>query len=175
MTTVTFGKYKNWDIKEVPSSYLDWGSTKLDSPHWRDLFNKEIDRRNKEQKKKEDFIKANIDSQEVWDLLLKEADDELIKEERLAEQENVQYNSRIITKKEIEELAKEKLADYKKEIAVENLKKEFDGKDGLTIKLLSKIEDIYYNIGLERSQFSSDSKYQLACEYMERLIAIRGW
>ncbi|PHJ64956.1 hypothetical protein VF04_03995 [Nostoc linckia z7] len=175
MTTITFGKHKGSDISKIPTEYLEWGADKLDSPKWRQAFESELERRNSEKNKRDSYIKANIDSPEVWELLVKEAEQELETEENFAIENDVQYDGRVISQSEIEKLAKEKLAEYQKQVAVENLQKEFEGREGLTPLLLKKIEDIHYEWGLERSQFSTDAKYEVACEYMRKLEEIRGY
>lgn len=175
MTVLTFGKHKGTDIFSVPSEYLEWGASKLEHPKWRQEFESELKRRNQQKKEKESFVKANIDSQEVWDLLLLQAEKELYEEEDFSIENDCQYDGRIITQKEIEKLAKEKLAEYKSEVAIENLKREYEGREGLNFALLNKIEDVHYSHGLERSQFSSSERYQVACEYIRKLTELRGW
>ena len=42
---VTFGKYTNWMIKDLPDDYVKWGVLNLDT-YWADFFSRELQRRN---------------------------------------------------------------------------------------------------------------------------------
>lgn len=160
---LTFGKYKGSELAQVPTDYLEWGANKLDSPKWRKEFESELSRRNKEQKEKDIYIKANIDSQEVWEMLVKEAEKELYEEEDFSLENDCQYDGRVITQKEIDDLAKEKLAAYKAEIELEKIDAEFMKKWKVTQSQINEIQEAYWNDELERLCSNSD-RYQAANE-----------
>lgn len=171
---ITFGKYKGNDVSDLPTDYLEWGATKLDSPKWRKAFEDELSRRNNLEQEKKEKLKLNIDSSETLEELMKSAFQE-IQAEISSSGCEWEYNN-FDFQGEAERRASEALKELKAEIAIENLKKEIKEKDkSLTEEVLQKIEDAHYNHGLERSQFSSDLRYQLAVEYMQNLESIRGY
>jgi ABC-type oligopeptide transport system substrate-binding subunit len=151
MTTLTFGKHKGTDIKNIPTEYLEWGSSKLDSPKWKKEFQTELDRRNSEEKQKETFIKANINSPEIREMLIKEAEQELIDEENYSLENDCQYDGRIITQAEIEKLADEKLSKYQTEVQLEKLDTEFIQKWGVNQSQINKLQDAFWNDELVRN------------------------
>ena len=151
MPTLTFGKHKGTEIKNVPTDYLEWGSSKLDSPKWRNVFQTELDRRNSEEKQKETFIKTNISSPEIREMLIKEAEQELAEEENFSLDNDVQYDGRIITQAEIEELADAKLAKYQAKVQLEKLDTEFIQKWGVSQSQINKLQDAFWNDELERN------------------------
>lgn len=168
MSVLTFGKHKGSDISSVPSEYLEWGANKLESPKWRKEFEAELIRRNKEQKEKELYIKANIDSQEVWDLLVKEAEKELYEEEDFSLENDCQYDGRLITQKEIDDLAKEKLAKYKAEEELSRIEVEILKVLGCDKNMLSRIESAYWNDELSQKNFAQKEKFEAAVAYCEK-------
>ena len=168
MAVLTFGKHKGSDISSVPSEYLEWGASKLDSPSWRNQFEIELKRRNQEQIEKDAFIKANIDSQEVWDLLVKEAEKELYEEEDFSLENDCQYDGRVITQKEIDGLAKEKLSKYKAEKELAHIETEILKKLGCDKNMLSRIESAYWNDELSQKNFAKKEKFDAATKYCER-------
>lgn len=102
---VTFGKYKNTSLSDIPLDYLKWGVNKLQSIKWRKQFDAEIQRRQAEDDAKEAFILENIDSQEVWELLLMESASELYEKD---------YRSQCVSiQREIRKIAQRKLLIYK--------------------------------------------------------------
>ena len=159
MTKLTFGKHKGTDIASVPTEYLEWGASKLDSPKWREAFALELKKRKQEKDKKAAYIKANIDTQEVLDLLYKEAEKELF----IAKEEEVMR----ITSKDVQRLFEEKLARVKAEIELEKLDAGFCSKWGITEKQLSLIHDLSFHDELTPKRFSTIEKYESACEYLK--------
>lgn len=154
---ITFGKYKGTDISAIPTDYLEWGVDKLESPKWRQEFETELKRRNDEIKKQEDFIKQNIGSDKAWQILIKEAEAELAP----SDDEN---DYRIIRQSDIEALAKEKLQKYQAEVELEKLDSDFMKKWGVNKSQIDKIQDEFWSDGLKPSMFSSQEKYEAACE-----------
>jgi hypothetical protein len=173
MTTLTFGKHKGADIQNVPIDYLEWGSSKLDSPKWRNAFQTELDRRNSEEKQKEAFMKSNIDSNEVWQTLVSDAAKELHDEENHYLNTDCQYDGRIISQKEVEELANEKLAEYKAEIELDKLDDDFIEKWGVTKTQINKLQDAFWNNELERN-CSTPERLEAAKELCVRRDALFG-
>ena len=172
MTVITFGKHKGSDISSVPSEYLEWGGSKLDSPFWKNQFEAELKRRNKQEKEKDLYIKANIDSQEVWDLLVKEAEKELYEEEDFDLENDCQYDGRVITQKEIDDLAKEKLAKYKAEEELTHIETEILKTLGCDKNMLSRIESAYWNDELSQKNFAQKEKFEAATKYCERKASL---
>ncbi len=170
---ITFGKHKGTDIINVPTQYLEWGAEKLESLRWREVFDTELKRRHEADKKQLAHLKANINDPSTLDYLvqqkIKEVESEISNSGCAWEYDNFNVHE------EAESRAKEKLEELQIEVAIENLKKEFEGREGLTVELLKKIESVHTDYGLERSQFSSEVKYKLACEYVKKLEAIRGY
>ncbi|MFM6725697.1 MAG: hypothetical protein ACKPJF_14830 [Dolichospermum sp.] len=164
MSVLTFGKHKGSDLKDIPSEYLEWGAGKLDSPKWRKEFEQELSRRRSEKRRNYEWIKQNINSPDVWVLLLKEAEKELNDEEEYALEIDCQYDGRIISQKEVEELAKEKLAKYQAEIDLEVLEKSFLDKWGLSKKDIAAIQDAWFCDSLQQV-CSSDEKFVAANEF----------
>lgn len=102
---ITFGKYKDTNLSDIPLDYLKWGVNKLQSIKWRKQFDAEIQRRQAEDDAKEAFILENIDSQEVWELLLMESASELYEKD---------YRSQCVSiQREIQKIAQRKLLIYK--------------------------------------------------------------
>ena len=102
---ITFGKYKDTNLSDIPLDYLEWGVNKLQSIKWRKQFDAEIQRRQAEDDAKEAFILENIDSQEVWELLLMESASELYEKD---------YRSQCVSiQREIRKIAQRKLLIYK--------------------------------------------------------------
>lgn len=102
---ITFGKYKDTNLSDIPLDYLKWGVNKLQSIKWRKQFDAEIQRRQAEDNAKEAFILENIDSQEVWELLLMESASELYEKD---------YRSQCVSiQREIRKIAQRKLLIYK--------------------------------------------------------------
>jgi hypothetical protein len=172
MTTLTFGKHKGTEIKNVPADYLEWGSSKLDSPKWRNAFQSELDRRNSEEKQKEVFIKANIDSPEIREMLIKEAEQELAEEENFSLKNDCQYDGRIITQAEIEKLADEKLESYSVQAQMERLAQEYVAKMSVTDKQLKLMESLWQSDQLSKKNFQTTEKYNLAMEYFAKLLEL---
>ena len=157
MTKLTFGKHKNEDIANVPTAYLEWGASKLDSPRWREAFLLELKKRKQEKDKKAAYIQANINTQEVLDLLYKEAEKELFLDD-----EDMR-----ISKKDVQRLFDEKVNRVKAEIELEKLDAEFCSKWGITEKQLSLIHDLSFHDELTPKKFSTTEKYKAACEYLQ--------
>ncbi|MEY2910742.1 MAG: hypothetical protein RLZZ184_51 [Cyanobacteriota bacterium] len=164
MTTLTFGKHKGTDIKNVPLEYLEWGSNKLESPKLKKQFKDEIKRRQDENTTKEKYILENIDSPEVWEMLLQETEAELWQQEINANAINCQYDSRAITQKEVNDLANEKLAKYKKKIELNQLDADFKHKWNLSEK---QMDTLLSAIEINQRMFSTEEKYFSAVEYIE--------
>lgn len=102
---ITFGKYKDTNLSNIPLDYLKWGVNKLQSIKWRKQFDAEIQRRQAEDDAKEAFILENIDSQEVWELLLMESASELYEKD---------YRNQCVSiQREIRKIAQRKLLIYK--------------------------------------------------------------
>jgi hypothetical protein len=159
MTKLTFGKHKNEDIANIPAEYLEWGALKLDSPKWREAFASEIKRRRDEEKEKKAYIKANIDTQEVLNLLYEEAEKELF----LGDEDEVMRTS----KKDVQRLFEEKLARAKAEIELEKLEAEFCSKWGITSHQLNLIHNLSFSDELTPDKFSTIEKYESACKYLQ--------
>ncbi|MBD2364500.1 DUF3820 family protein [Anabaena minutissima FACHB-250] len=174
MTKITFGKHKGTEVSDLPTDYLEWGSEKLDSPKWRKEFEAELKRRNDESKKRKSFIKQNVDSEEVWQMLVKEAEKELWDEEEDALENDVQYDGRVITQSEIETLAKEKLQKYQAEVELEKLDTEFMEKWGVNKSHIDKIQNIFWSDELRPSMFSSHALYEASCELVKKRDELIG-
>jgi len=162
--TLTFGKHKGADIKDVPLEYLEWGSNKLESPKLKKQFKEEIKRRLDENTTKEKFILENIDSPEVWEMLISEVEAELWQQEINSNAINCQYDSRTITQKEVNDLANEKLAKYKKKIQLSQLDADFKHKWDLSDKQMNTLISA---IDINQKMFSTEEKYLSAVEYIE--------
>lgn len=154
---LNFGKYKGSDIKDVPIEYLEWGAARLEAPKWKKEFNSEIQRRRAEAKVREQEIINNIDSPQVWELMIKEAENELW--------DPFDPDGYYITHKEVEDLANQKLTRYRKKNELNNLDNEFVQKWNLTQNQLDKIHS---EIELNQGMFSSEDKYLSAVEYIEK-------
>lgn len=163
MTTLTFGKHKGTDIKNVPLEYLEWGSNKLESPKLKKQFKDEIKRRLDENTIKEKYILENIDSPEVWEMLISEVEAELWQQEINANAVNCQYDSQAITE-EVNDLADEKLAKYKKKIQLSQLDADFKVKWNLSDKQMNTLISA---IDINQKMFSTEEKYLSAVEYIE--------
>lgn len=165
MTTLTFGKHKGTDIKNVPLEYLEWGSNKLESPKLKKQFKDEIKRRLDENTIKEKYILENIDSPEVWEMLISEVEAELWQQEINANavKVNCQYDSQAITE-EVNDLANEKLAKYKKKIQLSQLDADFKVKWNLSDKQMNTLISA---IDINQKMFSTEEKYLSAVEYIE--------
>lgn len=159
MVTLTFGKYKGTDIENIPDDYLEWGIERLDSPKWRKEFELELKRRKNETQKRDTFIKQNINTNEAWQMLVKEAESELSDDED---------DYRIVRQSDIDALAKEKLQKYQAEIELEQLDTEFMNQWGVTKTQVNKIQNEYWNGGLEQRMFTNQAKYKAACELAEK-------
>ncbi len=164
MTTLTFGKHKGTDIKNVPLEYLEWGSNKLESPKLKKQFKEEIQRRQDENTTKERFILENIDSPEIWEMLLQETEAELWQQEINRNAINCQYDSQAITQKEVNDLANEKLAKYKKKIQLSQLDADFKVKWNLSDKQINTLLSAFE---INQKMFSTEEKYLSAVEYIE--------
>ena len=46
-TRMTFGKYKGYFLKDIPTDYITWASTSIDDRYLRHMFQVEVIRRNK--------------------------------------------------------------------------------------------------------------------------------
>jgi hypothetical protein len=160
MTKLTFGKHKNEDIANVPTEYLEWGASKLDSPKWKTAFALELKKRQQEKDKKAAYIKDNIDTQEVLDLLYEEAEKELF----LGDDEDEVMR---ITSKDVQRLFTEKVNRVKAEIELEKLDAQFCSKWGITEKQLNLIHDLSFSDELTPKRFSTIEKYESACEYLQ--------
>jgi len=160
MTKLTFGKHKGTDIASVPTEYLEWGESKLDSPKWREAFASEIKRRRDEEKEKKAYIKNNIHTQEVLDLLYEEAEKELF----LGDDEDEVMK---VTSKDVQRLFTEKVNRVKAEIELEKLDAQFCSKWGITEKQLNLIHDLSFSDELTPKRFSTIEKYESACEYLQ--------
>lgn len=157
---LTFGKHKNEDISDIPTEYLEWGALKLDSPKWREAFASEIKRRRNDALEKKAYIKANIDTQEILDLLYEEAEKELF----LGDDEDDVMR---ITSKDVQRLFEEKLARVKAEIELEKLEAAFCSKWGITEKQLNLINNLSFSDELTPDKFSTTEKYESACRYLQ--------
>lgn len=168
MKEITFGKYKGSKINDLPTDYLEWGVKRLDSDNWRYEFSLELKRRKNENKKRESWIKANVNSPEVWQTLIKDAENELQQEESILIETDCQYDGRIVTQTEIEQLAKKKLQKYQAEIQLEKLDAEFIKQWQVTQTQINKIQDEFWTYGLQQHMFSSKEKYDTACKLAQQ-------
>jgi hypothetical protein len=148
--TLTFGKHKGTDIKNVPLEYLEWGSNKLESPKLKKQFKDEIKRRQDENTTKERFILENIDSPEIWEMLISEVEAELWQQE--------------INANAVNNLANEKLAKYKKKIQLSQLDADFKVKWNLSDKQINTLLSAFE---INQKMFSTEEKYLSAVEYIE--------
>ena len=153
---ISFGKYKGFHIKDIPTEYLEWGANKLEGPK-KKQFQNELQRRRDEAKIKEQKIIDNIDSPETWDLIVKEVESELWGFDP--------ENGYDLTHDQIIKLARERLIRYKKKIELNNLDNEFVQKWNLSQKQLDLIHSEFQ---LNRKNFSTEEKYLAAVEYMEK-------
>lgn len=167
MTTLTFGKYKGSKLSSVPSDYLDWGVNNLDSPKWKSAFKDELSRRKNKEAEEKEYLKNNLDNPEILQILFNKAIVDINNEASNSGCE-WEYNSIADTAQSV---AKEDLKKLQTEVAIEKLEKEF-AVLGISTDILKKIEQTHYGIGLEPSQFSSEEKYNLAVEYINKLEKI---
>jgi hypothetical protein len=176
---ITFGKYKNNDIQVVPDDYLQWGIKNLESLKWRDAFKKELDKRYKAQKDEENELKQQIAANSLSQSIIKEmVEKEVNAQINHASEHGYEHEIRLEKSYEdAESIVQEKIQALRINIEIENLKKDFQGKEGLTLQILNKTEFHYYDneCHISRDWFSNDAKFQVACEYMEKLQKIRGW
>jgi hypothetical protein len=160
MTKLTFGKHKGTDIASVPTEYLEWGASKLDSPRWREAFTLELKKRKQEKDKKAAYIKANIGEQEVLDLLFAEAEKELF----LSDDEDEVMR---ITSKDVQQRFEEKLNRVKAEIELEKLNAQFCSEWGITEEQLNLIHNLSFHDEIKPDKFSTRERYKSACEYLQ--------
>jgi hypothetical protein len=154
---LNFGKYKGSEIKHLPIEYLEWGAKRLEVPKWQKAFECEIERRRDESKRKDQEIMKNIDSQETWELLIKEAENELW--------DPFDPDGCYLTQKDVDTLATKKLTRYRKKIELDNLDNVFLKKWNLSQVQLDKIQS---EIELSRRMFSTEEKYLAAVRYIEK-------
>ena len=165
MTTVTFGKHKGTEIINVPTDYLVWGSSKLDSPKWRNVFQTELDRRKQETKS---LLDSNPDE------LLKKLEAEALRDiqAEIANSGAEHEYDRFDEYGEAENRAKTKLSAMQADKAMKDLKIEYAGLLGVDLKMMSRLENAYFNDELSRSNFGSVEKYNLAMDYFKKKDAL---
>ena len=163
MTVLTFGKHKGSDLSEVPTNYLEWGVSKLDSPKWRKEFQNELDRR-----KNETQHLLNTDPDKLLEKLEKEALRGINQEMEGNEHE---YD-RVDIYTEAENRANSKLKALQADKALKELKIEYADLLGLDLKMMDKMEQTYHCDQLSRSNFQTESKYKLAMEYFKKKDAL---
>lgn len=165
MTTLTFGKHKGSDITTVPADYLEWGSSKLDSPKWRNVFQTELDRRKQET---ESLLDSNPDE------LLKKLEAEELRDiqREIAESGCEHEYDHFDEYGEAENRAKTKLSALQADKAMKDLKIEYAGLLGVDLKMMDKMENAYLNDQLTRKNFEFERKYNLAMEYFKKKDAL---
>lgn len=165
MCKLTFGKHKGTEIKDIPADYLEWGVSKLDSPKWREEFKAELDRRKKET---QTLLNSNPDE------LLKKLEEEAVRDidaEISASGCEHEYTSWDIYS-EAESRAKTKVSALQADKAIKELKIEYAGLLGVDSKMIDKLENAYFNDELSRSNFATETKYNLAMEYFKKKDAL---
>lgn len=165
MAILTFGKYKGSEIKDIPADYLEWGSSKLDSPKLKKEFQAELDRRKQE-------TKTLLDSNSA-ELLKKLEDEELrnIRHEIANSGCEYEYDS-FDEHGEAESRAKTKLSAMQAEKAMEDLKIEYASLLSIDLKKMDLIENAYNCECLNRKNFATVEKYDLAMEYFKKKDAL---
>jgi hypothetical protein len=163
---LTFGKYKGDDIKDVPTEYLQWGSSKLDSPKWKKEFSDELNRRKNEEKAQELKILADPDSEEIFNKLVSEAEIEIEREISASGCEH-EYD-RFNISQEAENRAKAKIAAIKAKKELENKELEILKFLGCDKKMLDRIEYAWSMDELNKGNFAKEEKYNAAIEYCKK-------
>jgi hypothetical protein len=163
MTVLTFGKYKGSDLSEVPTNYLEWGVSKLDSPKWRKEFQNELNRRKNET---QHLLKTDPDR------LLGKLEREALRGIR-QEMEGYEHEyDRVDIYTEAENRANSKLKALQADKALKELKIQYAGLLGIDLKMMDKMEQTYHCEQLGRSNFQTESKYKLAMEYFKKKDAL---
>jgi hypothetical protein len=116
---LTFGKYKNKDLADVPDSYLKWGARNLSSRKWQEIFNQEITRRQQQSQKGIKLWKKEIDSVETFLSIKSEIIANINNEIDNSGCEWEYYSMNI--EKEADELAHQKILELKQEIKRDNV------------------------------------------------------
>lgn len=165
MIILTFGKHKGSDITTVPADYLKWGSSKLDSPRWRNAFQTELNRRDAETQA---LLNTNPD-----ELLKKLEAEELSNIRREIAESGCEHEyDRFDEYGEAENRAKQKLEAMQAENAMQALKIEYAGLLGVDLKMMDRMENAYLRDQLSRKNFEFERKYNLAMEYFKKKDAL---
>ena len=163
MTVLTFGKHKGSDLSEVPKDYLEWGVSKLDSPKWRKEFQNELDRRKNET---QHLLNTNPDR------LLEKLEKEALRGINQEMEGHEHEYDRVDIYTEAENRANSKLKALQADKALKELKIEYAGLLGIDLKMMDKMEQTYLCDQLSRSNFQTESKYNLAMEYFKKKDAL---
>ena len=166
MSVLTFGKHKGNDIEDVPTDYLQWGASKLDSPKWKKEFSDELARRKKQEKDRELKILANPDSEEILNKLIKEAEIE-IEREISASGCGHEYD-RFNISQEAEDRAKAKISSIKAKKELKIAEEEILKLLGCDKKILDRIEYAWSMDELSQKNFAKEEKYLAAIEYCKK-------
>lgn len=161
MATLTFGKYKGIDTKDIPTDYLEWGVENLYSQKWNKAFKDELNRRSKETK---NLLEVDPDE------LLKKLEAEELKnlQREIAESGAAHEYDFFDEYSEAENQAKKKLLALQAEKALDALKIEYAGLLNLDLRMMDMMENEYHCERLSRRNFASEKKYSIAMEYFQK-------
>ena len=165
MTTLTFGKYKGTDTKDIPTDYLEWGVENLYSQKWNKAFRDELNRRNAETK---NLLEVDPD-----ELLKKLEDEELKKLQREIAESGCEHEYDYYDEySEAKNQAKKKLLALQAKKALDTLKTEYAGLLNLDLRMMDMMENEYHCERLSRRNFANDKKYSIAMEYFKKRNAL---
>lgn len=162
MTVITFGKHKGSNVQDIPASYLEWGSEKLESPKWRKVFSDELSRRAKQEKQEKLEMIADLDNPEILEKLIRKYIIELEVERDNSgcewEYDNLDFYG----------MAKEKAMIEIASLRVDKLKYEYQNILETTVDKLELVERIYDDGEFHMAKFSTPEKRRIVTEYLKK-------
>jgi hypothetical protein len=158
---VTFGKHKGQEVSSLPDSYLEWGASNLDSPKWRKAFKDELSSRRSIEKTMRDRLKADFGDEGAlkWfsDRLWDEAETE-ISESGCEWEYPIDYHEKCVDTG-LEALKRRLSNELKRE---EKRAAYLIAYPYLTDKIIDAIVSAYNSGYMERENFSSDERFEVA-------------
>jgi len=162
MTVITFGKHKGSNVQDIPASYLEWGSEKLESPKWRKVFSDELIRRAKQEKQENMEMMADLDNPEVLEKLIKKYIIQLEVERDESgcewEYDNLDFYG----------MAKEKALIEIMDLRIAKLQHDYQNILETTADKLELVERIYDDGEFHMAKFSTPEKRRLVTEYLKK-------
>lgn len=162
MTVITFGKHKGSNVQDIPASYLEWGSEKLESPKWRKVFSDELSRRAKQEKQEKLEMIADLDNPEILEKLIRKYIIELEVERDNSgcewEYDNLDFYG----------MAKEKAMIEIASLRVDKLKYDYQNILETTADKLKLVERIYDDGEFHLAKFSTPEKRRIVTEYLKK-------